>query len=153
MPHDGVLEHNFIMHKRFEDARTRQKELCLAWLDVTKAFGAIPHCAIDDALAAAQVGDTFRNLINYIYAECGTKLLTSEGISDFIPIGAGIKQDCPLSGLLFNLCVDPVLRSVRSTSGCHNVLAFADDIALLEDSPDSSKHLSTLSSINSNLLA
>ncbi|GIX97734.1 retrovirus-related Pol polyprotein from type-1 retrotransposable element R2 [Caerostris darwini] len=44
---------------------------------------------------------------------------------------------CPLSDLLFNLCVDPVLRSVRSTSGCHNVLAFADDIALLEDSPDS----------------
>ncbi|GIY44823.1 retrovirus-related Pol polyprotein from type-1 retrotransposable element R2 [Caerostris darwini] len=114
MPHDGVLEHNFIMHKRFEDARTKRKELCLAWLDVTNAFGAIPHCAIDDALAAAQVG-----------------------ISDFIPIGAGIKQGCPLSGLLFNLCVDPVLRSVRNTSGCHNVLAFADDIALLEDSPDS----------------
>ncbi|GIY87338.1 retrovirus-related Pol polyprotein from type-2 retrotransposable element R2DM [Caerostris extrusa] len=56
-PHDGVLEHNFIMHKKFEDARTRKKDLCLAWLDVTNAFGALSHCAIDDALVAAQVGD------------------------------------------------------------------------------------------------
>ncbi|GIY13586.1 retrovirus-related Pol polyprotein from type-1 retrotransposable element R2 [Caerostris darwini] len=37
MPHDGVLEHNFLMHKRFEDARTMKRELCLAWLDVTNA--------------------------------------------------------------------------------------------------------------------
>ncbi|GIY12451.1 retrovirus-related Pol polyprotein from type-1 retrotransposable element R2 [Caerostris extrusa] len=81
MPHDGVLEHNFLMHKRFEDARTRKTELCLAWLDVTNAFGAIPHLAIDDALSAAQVGDTFRNLVNRIYEECGTKILTSEGLS------------------------------------------------------------------------
>ncbi|GIY44232.1 retrovirus-related Pol polyprotein from type-1 retrotransposable element R2 [Caerostris darwini] len=137
MPHDGVLEHNFLMHKRFEDARTTKKELCLAWLDVTNAFGSIPHCAIDEALCAAKVGDTFRNLVNFVYEDCGTRLLTSEGLSPHIKIGAGIKQGCPLSGLLFNLYIDPVLRRVRSNSNCHNVLAFADDIALLEDSPSS----------------
>ncbi|GIY12443.1 retrovirus-related Pol polyprotein from type-1 retrotransposable element R2 [Caerostris extrusa] len=90
-PHDGVLE-----HKKFEDARTRKKDLCLAWLDVTNAFGALPHCAIDDAPVAAQVGGTFRNLINCIYEDCGTRFLTSEGLSENIKIGAGIKQGCTI---------------------------------------------------------
>ncbi|GIY77566.1 retrovirus-related Pol polyprotein from type-1 retrotransposable element R2 [Caerostris extrusa] len=136
MPHDGVLEHNFLLHKRFEDARTMRRDLYLAWLDVTNAFGAVPHQAIDDALRAAQAGDTLRNLVNFVYEDCHTKLLSSEGLSDSIRIGAGIKQGCPLSGLLFNLCIDPILRRIKTSSNIHNVLAFADDIALLEDSPN-----------------
>ncbi|GIX97055.1 retrovirus-related Pol polyprotein from type-1 retrotransposable element R2 [Caerostris extrusa] len=124
MPHDVVLEHNFLLHKRFEDARTMKRDLCLAWLHVTNAFGAIPHRAIDDALRAAQAGDTFLNLVNCVYDDCRTKLLSSEGLSESIRIGAGIKQGCPLSGLLFNLCIDPVLRQVTTSSNKHNVLAF-----------------------------
>ncbi|GIY82502.1 retrovirus-related Pol polyprotein from type-1 retrotransposable element R2 [Caerostris extrusa] len=85
MPHDGVLEHNFLLHKRFEDARTMKRDLCLAWLDVTNAFGAIPHRAIDDALRAAHAGDTFRNLVNCVYEDCRTKLLSSEGLSGVYP--------------------------------------------------------------------
>ncbi|GIY12440.1 hypothetical protein CEXT_179171 [Caerostris extrusa] len=80
------------------------KQNCLAWLDVTNAFGAIPHLAIDDALSAAQGCRRTSRLVR------------------------GSSKVDPLVALLFNLCIDPVLRQARKSSNNHNVLAFADDI-------------------------
>ncbi|KAF8789729.1 Retrovirus-related Pol polyprotein type-1 like protein [Argiope bruennichi] len=48
---------------------------------------------------------------------------------------SGVKQGCPLSGILFNLAIDPAIRRLQEDSNRHRVLAFADDIALIEDTP------------------
>ncbi|GBM27602.1 hypothetical protein AVEN_35262-1 [Araneus ventricosus] len=42
---------------------THKKDLSVAWLDVTNAFGALPHQLIYKALAAAGTGDQFINII------------------------------------------------------------------------------------------
>ncbi|KFM74130.1 hypothetical protein X975_08839, partial [Stegodyphus mimosarum] len=47
----------------------------------------------------------------------------------------GVRQGCPLSGLIFNLTLDPIIRTIQSTSSLHNILAYADDILLLAESP------------------
>ncbi|XP_054720791.1 uncharacterized protein LOC129230416 [Uloborus diversus] len=41
----------------------------------------------------------------------------------------------PLSGLLFNLAIDPVLREAQQESTEHNALAYADDLLLLGPDP------------------
>ncbi|GIY89579.1 putative reverse transcriptase [Caerostris extrusa] len=61
-------------------------------------------------------------------------ILTSDTRTDPIPISCGVKQGCPLSGLLFNLCLDPVLRAIQDNAADHRVLAFADDLVLLAES-------------------
>ncbi|KAF8778865.1 Retrovirus-related Pol polyprotein type-1 like protein [Argiope bruennichi] len=66
-PHDGVIEHNFVLQQRLDSARKGKKDLCIAWLDVTNAFGALPHQAIFEALEAAGVGPVFTNLVKDIY--------------------------------------------------------------------------------------
>jgi hypothetical protein len=56
---------------------------------------------------------------------------TKDEETDAIHVQRGIKQGCPLSGLLFNLAIDPILQSLESDGAEHPALAFADDISPL----------------------
>ncbi|GIY30009.1 retrovirus-related Pol polyprotein from type-2 retrotransposable element R2DM [Caerostris extrusa] len=134
MPFDGVLEHNFLVQQAMERARSTKRDIC--FLDVTNAFGALPHSAIFNALRGNGVGETFVRLVEDIYTGSSTSILTEEGVSPYIPISSGVKQGCPLSGLLFNIAIDPVLREIQGSSASHKILAFADDLCLIANSPD-----------------
>ncbi|GIY99655.1 retrovirus-related Pol polyprotein from type-1 retrotransposable element R2 [Caerostris extrusa] len=133
-PFDGVLEHNFILQRRIEKAISSKSHLCVAFLDVSNAFGSLPHSAIRDCLAAIGDGDTFLNLVMDAYSNCFTSILTNGTRTDLIPISCGVKQGFPLSGLLFNLCIDLVLRTIQGDAADHRVLAFAEDLVFLADS-------------------
>ncbi|GIY48844.1 retrovirus-related Pol polyprotein from type-1 retrotransposable element R2 [Caerostris darwini] len=99
-PSDGVLEHNFVLQRRLENARLAKKNLCIAFLDVSNDFGSLPHSAINDCLTAIGVGEAFKNLIMSSYAGCSTSILTNETRTSPITIECGVKQGCPLSGLI-----------------------------------------------------
>ncbi|GIY44818.1 retrovirus-related Pol polyprotein from type-1 retrotransposable element R2 [Caerostris darwini] len=57
------------------------------------------------------------------------------GTSEAIPIRSVVKQGCPLSGLFFNIAIDPIIRSLQGASDQHKVLAFADDLCLISNHP------------------
>ncbi|GIY24080.1 retrovirus-related Pol polyprotein from type-2 retrotransposable element R2DM [Caerostris darwini] len=135
-PFDGVMEHNFVLQRRMEHARASKTNICLAFLDISNAFGALQHSAIRDCLAAIGVGQIFLDLIVAAYSQCSTCILTNDVSTASIPIKCGVKQGCPLSGLIFNLCIDPVIRAIQGDAPEHFILAFADDLVLLADSPE-----------------
>ncbi|GIY48840.1 retrovirus-related Pol polyprotein from type-1 retrotransposable element R2 [Caerostris darwini] len=108
MPFDGVLEHNFILQTSIERARASKRDICIAWLDVTNAFGTLPHSAIFHLLRSNGAGEPLVRLVEDIYTQSATSILTEEGVSPHIPISSGVQQGCPLSGLLFNIAIDPV---------------------------------------------
>ncbi|GIY48212.1 retrovirus-related Pol polyprotein from type-2 retrotransposable element R2DM [Caerostris darwini] len=112
MPFDGVLEHNFILQQTIERAWSTKRDICIAWLDVTNAFGALPHCAIFNALHSNDVGETLVRLVEDIYTASFTSILTEEGVSPYIPISSG------------------------GTCNSHQILAFAEDLCLVANSPD-----------------
>ncbi|KAL1415327.1 hypothetical protein MTO96_029598 [Rhipicephalus appendiculatus] len=104
-------------------------------LDFTNACGSVPHRALLDALRGSGAGDVFTALIADLYRDNQTVLIAAEGVSEPVSIAAGLRQGCPLSGLLFNLVVDPVIRRVQDDGDAHNILAYADDLTPLADSP------------------
>lgn len=75
------------------------------------------------------------NLVRNIYSGSTSTISTGLGTTTPIQINAGIKQGCPLSGLLFNFAINHVLRALQSDAAEHRVLAFAD-MYLIVDSPD-----------------
>ncbi|GBN32992.1 Retrovirus-related Pol polyprotein from type-1 retrotransposable element R2 [Araneus ventricosus] len=139
-PYDGVVEHNFVLQQRLLLARSRGKEICIAWLDVTNAFGAIPHGAIFEALAAINTGSVFIDIIKDIYCDSATKILTNEGPTNEIPLLSGVKQGCPISGLLFDICIDPIVRTLQGDHPVHKTLAYADDVCIIAESPSELQH-------------
>lgn len=76
-------------------------------------------------------------IIEDLYAGCTTTVRASEGETDPIPMVAGVKQGCPLSPIIFNLAIEPIIRAALSKAeqdGAvihrHHVaaLAYADDL-------------------------
>ncbi|GBN27424.1 Retrovirus-related Pol polyprotein from type-2 retrotransposable element R2DM [Araneus ventricosus] len=127
---------NTISYFRHASSPLARIKNIFAWLDVTNAFGALPHQLIYKALAAAGTCDQFVNVIQDMYTQCTTAILSNNSARNPIPINSGVKQECPISGLLFNLSIDHILRRIQGTSNCHRILAFADDLCLLGDSAD-----------------
>ncbi|GFR02257.1 retrovirus-related Pol polyprotein from type-2 retrotransposable element R2DM [Trichonephila clavata] len=133
-PFDGVIEHNFILCEHLETARRDKCERFVAWIDIANAFGSIPHPVLLEALLRNGVDQDFVRLVQNIYTNAETQVLTSEGPTAPLPLLSGVKQGCPLSGILFNIAIDVVLRNIQEQHEDKVILAFADDIVILAKS-------------------
>lgn len=136
MPHDGVFENNFVLQQRVQKVRKSGGEVCIFSSDLANAFGSVPHEVLLYPLRMMGAGDRFTELIGDIYTENFTSFVTAERNSDPVLLQEGVKQGCPLSGLLFNITMNNVLRAVPQAFEKHNILSYADDVLLLADSPE-----------------
>lgn len=135
LPFDGCFENNYILNHLFQSTRLTGEQLCIASLDISNAFGSIPHTAVFTALQKAGIGYQYLSVIRNLYTGSSTEYLTDEGPSDPVPITTGVRQGCPLSGLLFNISIDPLLRHIQGDSQEFKALAYADDILLIANNP------------------
>ena len=142
MPHDGVVEHNFILQTYLDDARRNQKDICVALLDLSNAFGSIPINLISSSLDRSGIGEDMSSIITDIMSGMKTSIATANGTTEELDVNSGVRQGCPLSGFLFNAGIEPLLRSLVATGKelnptlRHHCLAYADDITLIAHSPD-----------------
>lgn len=125
-PYYGGFERNFVLQQRIDEARCGRLDTCIAFLDFANAFGSVPHNALTDAVLGAGTGDIFADIIREIYTDNSTIVISGSGATEPIPIKSGIRQRCPLSGLLFHIAIDPIIRAVQGGGGRHNILAYAD---------------------------
>ncbi|NWX52635.1 PO21 protein, partial [Steatornis caripensis] len=106
-----------------------------------KAFDSVSHLHVIMALKQKGVDDHIIALIKDFYYNITTHIDLKEGQSDPIGIRVGVKQGDPMSPILFNLSIDPLICKLEE-EGCGytceigkvTTLAFADDLVLLSDS-------------------
>ncbi len=161
-PTEGCYEHTYILQSLVLDAKRHQKNLCLAWLDLRNAFGSVPHELILITLSHLGVPDSVVNLVNNIYTNATTEVKTPAGSTSGIPMNAGVKQGCPLSPILFNLCIEIIIRAiatkghnigpVKHYNGEISVLAYADDLVLIAKNKHKLQLLLDAASVTANLI-
>ncbi|CAM5102439.1 unnamed protein product [Natator depressus] len=76
-----------------------------------------------------------------------------EGETPKIPIRSSVKQGSPLSPTVFNLAMEPHIRVISSGLDCldlygnrMNILAYAEDLVLIADSPESLQQMLNVTS-------
>ena len=162
-PSEGCYEHTFLLKSVIRDTRVNKRTTYVAWLDLRNAFGSIPHPAIRTTLQHIGIPESLISLICNVYTGATTTIRTSSESTDPIPIRSGVKQGCPLSAILFNLCIEVILRSIKEKAttlprnqslSFHNTLlsclAYADDLVLVARHKDALQaYLDTASSIAS----
>ncbi|NXV09307.1 PO21 protein, partial [Cettia cetti] len=112
-----------------------------------KAFDTMCHQHIMAGLVQRGVDPHIVHLRGEMYRGLTMYIVAKNGKTDPINICAGVKQGDPMSPLLFNLALDPLLCKLEEEGkgfqhGRFSVtaLAFADDLVLLSDSWDGMSH-------------
>ncbi|GFU36219.1 retrovirus-related Pol polyprotein from type-1 retrotransposable element R2, partial [Nephila pilipes] len=126
-PFDGAVEPNFVISQHLERARSHN-DFFVIWLDIVNAIASILHEVLFSSLKNVGVDHDFVKLIFNIYSESFSKIGTCDGLTEPIPSLCGVKQGCPLCGILFKIAINHILVSLQADAESHSVLAFADDL-------------------------
>ena len=144
----GCAENVEILRCVMRRSRADAAELAVVFVDFAKAFDSVSHKHILDVLRRRQVDDHVVRVIRDSYTNVITRVEDGQGgATPDIPIGVGVKQGAPMSPLLFNLALDPLIKTLSEHGKGYHLsgrmlvtLAFADDLALVSDSWDGMAH-------------
>ncbi|KAH6594977.1 hypothetical protein BASA61_003914 [Batrachochytrium salamandrivorans] len=115
------------------------------FIDIRKAFDTVPVGALLWKLQ--NMGFPRRTLafLKALYTSSSARARAGSLLSDPFPVQRGVRQGCPLSGLLFNLFINDILNGVapitvpglsRDTNPIRGLM-YADDVAVFTDSEQS----------------
>ncbi len=98
-----------------EDAHTHTKDIVLCYLDFKGAFPSADHDQLVRTLKFLGLPVNFINIISNLYNGATTEFVTSH--SHTPPIGSmrGTLQSDPLSPLLFDLMIEPLIRWLNAS--------------------------------------
>ena len=141
---DGGLEHSNMITELLCDANRSRRDIYITTIDLRDAFGSIPHKLITKTLNDLQMSEEITEIIKESYSIGVTKVYKGDERSEDIRVKRGVKQGCPLSHLVFNLCLNPLLckldeegNGYRVNKDIHlTVQAYADDIVIFAESRD-----------------
>jgi hypothetical protein len=142
----GCFNDVHILNEALKIAK-RRKGMVAVQLDISKAFDTVPHAAIEDALSRKGVPRCITRIIRDSYKDVST--VVKQGTTEVpIILKRGVKQGDPLSPLIFNALLEPLIEELDKQDGfainneCQvSVLAFADDIILLAPGVPEAKRL------------
>ncbi|KAH9244143.1 hypothetical protein BASA81_018472 [Batrachochytrium salamandrivorans] len=115
----------------YEQAGFRKRE-DLSWCTVMEA-------------AEHGIPSSYSCLLKALYTSSSARARAGSLLSDPFPVQRGVRQGCPLSGLLFNLFINDILDGVapitvpgllRDTNPIRGLM-YADDVAVFADSEQS----------------
>jgi hypothetical protein len=129
-------------------AQQMHNPLHVCYIDLRKAYDSVSHEGLWTTLRAMQFDEHFITILQAMYADNVTRVITPHGLTDDIAVTRGLRQGCPLSPLLFVLLLEPLLQRIEADPECKGAvsapfaqcsaraktLAYADDIALVAHS-------------------
>lgn len=96
-----------------QDANLHKKQVLLLSLDINKAFDSVLWPYLLSVLQQMGFRDKFLSGVQALYHQPKTRIRLPGCNSDFITLGRGTLQGCPLSPLLFVLALEPLAIAIR----------------------------------------
>ncbi len=109
-------------------------------IDQEKAFDRVEHSYLWDVLKAFGFKKVFIDKLRVLYCDVESLLKVNGDLCAPFRVSRGIRQGCALSGMLYSLAIEPLLRKFRvelkgvNIPNCENAFklsAYADDIVIL----------------------
>ena len=82
--------------------------------DLKNAFGEVHHSLLTTVLKYHHIPEPIRNLVSSLYSKYHNSVLTNNFITNPIEIKRGVLQGDCLSPLLFNMCINTLINSIKN---------------------------------------
>ena len=105
-------EHVFVLRQLMEAAREFKQPLCVAFVDIEKAYDGIPRAPLLKVLRRYGASSRLCQLIDILYRKTSARVRIGLVDSDMFDIHTGVKQGCIPSTILFNIYLDFAVRQV-----------------------------------------
>jgi hypothetical protein len=128
-----------------EDAHSHKKDIVLCYLDFKRAFSSTDHKQLVRVLDFLGLPSDFTRLVSNLYSGATTEFNTPHGHTSPVGIRRGTLHRDPLSPLLFDLMVEPLIRWLTASSKGYGIAScglklaskwYADDGTLLTNSDE-----------------
>ena len=148
----GTLEHTAQMANIINKARIKQRSLVITLLDLKNAFGEVHHNLVTSVLDYHHIPEHIKLIVESLYTNFQTSIITSEFRNPFITVGRGVLQGDCLSPLLFNMCFNTFIQHIKAEkyrqfgfsfqflNPIHR-FQFADDAAVISGQDAENQHL------------
>jgi len=139
-PGRGTTEQIFILRNIIEQSKEWQSSLNVNFIDFEKAFDSVHRDSLWLIMRSYGIPSKIINMVKALYADFECAVVDGHDTREWFKIKTEVKQGCNISGLLFLLVVDWVMRNTlqEGNTGIRwkfttklEDLGFADDIALL----------------------
>ena len=104
--------------------------------DFTTAFPSVSHDYMWQIMEHMNAPPEFIRACKWLYHDNHHSIRAHGQVFDSVVVSSGIRQDCPISPLLFLICIEPLLDRLRNDFPNSTFGAYADDIgAVIQDVP------------------
>ena len=117
------------------------------FLDFRKAFDTIEWNYIKTALQMFNFGPDVRNWFDVIYHQASSCVLHNGHASDFFHLERGVRQGCPLSGLLFVIGIELLARALKRDPTIQGITVGQKEIKITQYADDTTVLLKDLDSV------
>ncbi len=107
----GCLEHTGVVTQLIREAREGRGDLTVIWLDLTNAYGSIPHKLVEVALERYHVPQKVKELILDFYNKFSLRVSAGPLSSDWHQLEVGIITGCTISVTLFAIAMNMLIKS------------------------------------------
>ena len=128
MPGRGTTDAIFAVRQLMEKHREKQKGLHMVFIDLEKAYDRVPRQEVWRCMREKGVPEKYVMIVQDMYEGARTRVKSSVGITDIIPVGVGLHQGSSLSPYLFAMIMDVLARGIKDLSPW--CMLYADDIVL-----------------------
>ena len=132
VPGRGTTDAIFVVRQLQEKYLAANKRLCMAFVDLEKAFDRVPRKVIWWALRKLGVEECIVRLVQGMYANARSRVHVGEGYSGEFEVKVGVHQGSVLSPLLFIIVLEALSWEFRS--GVPSEDLYADDLVIIAES-------------------
>ncbi|KAI5739918.1 hypothetical protein M8J77_024981 [Diaphorina citri] len=129
MPGRGTTDAVFALRQMMEVHRDKEQSLVFVFIDLEKAYDRVPREEIWKCMRPKGTPEKYVRIVRDMYEDAVTKVRSSVGVTDEIPVQVGLHQRSALSPYLFDLIKDVLTEDVKKKAPW--CMMFADDNRLM----------------------
>ena len=120
------------------------------FLDFKKAFDSIEWCYMNATLNSFNYGPDILKWVNIFYNDVSSCVVNNGHASSFFSLERGVRQGCPLSGILFVLGIELFARALKNDGSIKGIqvdnqelkiVQYADDTTVFVQNKESVTHV------------